>query len=126
MCRSYHASPYMDNYGLVWMMKLIMVDLLMDITRVSPSLALALSILRATACKISTHYGSIIVPLIFDYLKSMVSGIMKFPKIACKNGAVREGGDAKTTSIPLSASKTPISSSCHCGNLRSFSTVIKP
>jgi len=49
----------------------------------------------------------------------MVSGIRKFPRMACRNGAVLFGMDAKTTNTPFRASKNPIRKNCHCGKVRS-------
>ena len=53
------------------------------------------------------------------YLNAIVSGIRKFPRMACRNGAVLFGMDAKTTNTPFRASKNPMRNNCHCGNLRS-------
>ncbi len=50
---------------------------------------------------------------------------MKLPRMACRKGAVRIGGDANTTKTPFKASKTPINTSCHCGKRMSSFCVMK-
>lgn len=59
------------------------------------------------------------------YLSSIVKGMVIFPSIACRKGAVRLDEAEKTTSIPLKASHTPINNNCHWGNFRFSFMVLK-
>ncbi len=55
------------------------------------------------------------------YRNAIVTGIIKFPNIACRYGAVRLPLLGKTVRSPPNALKRPTKNNCECGNLRSVS-----